>query len=470
MDIQNNIYMDFFFNSNNLFIILNSNQIIIKYNKFWKIFSGYTDNELLNSSYYDFIHPDDIKHKHNNIEINRFRIKNNTYKYLLFNKHNYNNNIICNIVDITNLKKQNTDKTISYNNMNCYLAKISHELRTPLNSILGFAQLLQLSKNLNIKDKYYLKILLKSGDYLLNIINEILEISKINYNNYKLNINEYKISNILNDSIELLQNQFKHKNIKIIINHNYLQSFILVDLQKMKQIFINILTNAIKYNKINGTININCTILDNNNIKISFIDSGIGISKSNLNKIFIPFCRFNKNIEGNGLGLSLVHKYINLMNGTININSILNKGTTVDLIINYSKIINCSDNNNKLHNNNIIIYIENNQHNFFLIENIINEYDNIFLLNSKSGNIGYNLIKKHNPVIVLLDLTLNDDVNRLDILKKIKEDNKLKNIRVIIISADTNNNTIQESFKYGAEEYIIKPINIHKIINILDNL
>ena len=208
-----------------------------------------------------------------------------------------------------------------------FLSRMSHELRTPLNAILGFAQLLNLdlenSKNptriSNVNE------ILDAGSHLLKLINEVLDLAQIESGGLILNLERTDIYEVLENSLKLTQSFSDSQNITIENEiSNCKQQHVLADATRLKQVFINFITNAIKYNKVDGHITIRCHDDGENHIRINIIDTGIGINEENINKLFIPFERLgveNKGIDGTGIGLVICKQLIEFMDGTMGVES-----------------------------------------------------------------------------------------------------------------------------------------------------
>jgi len=216
-----------------------------------------------------------------------------------------------------------------------FLSRMSHELRTPMNSILGFAQLLEMGQ-LDVKQKKGVHHILQSGKHLLEMINEVLDISRIEAGYLSLQFENIPIKAHLAECLDIIHPIAESKGIRILFsdNLNNLES-VYADTQRLKQVLLNLLNNAIKYNKKGGSVKIECKELPStnfgiSNLRISITDTGIGISSENLNKIFLPFERIGAEkteTEGTGLGLAVVKKLMDAMKGNIGIESIPGEGS-----------------------------------------------------------------------------------------------------------------------------------------------
>ncbi len=224
-----------------------------------------------------------------------------------------------------------------------FLANMSHELRTPLNSIIGFSQILAMNKydNLNEKEINYADNVLKSGEHLLNLINNILDISKVENGKMELYITSFDMIKTINEVIELTVPMATSRNIKLITDFPQTNLFIYADQAKVKDILYNLLSNAIKFTRENGHIWVDCKCQENNMI-INVTDDGIGIAEDKIQSIFEPFKQVdsaqNRKYQGTGLGLALVKQYIKMHKGHIDVTSEEGKGTTFTFTLPIDKL------------------------------------------------------------------------------------------------------------------------------------
>lgn len=364
-----------------------------------------------------------------------------------------------------------------------FLSRMSHELRTPMNSILGFAQLMELTE-LTSSQKKSLEYILKSGSHLLHLINEVLEIAKIESGKISVSLEPIDLINTIEDVISLVSPFASGKKVDVSFPHDGMKScFVLADLQRLKQILINLLNNAIKYNHENGDVLIFLEIVpkDDGNqfIRINIQDNGIGIAEENIPKLFKPFERAgndNSLIEGTGLGLSVVEKLTVLMGGTLGVESRLDIGSkfwielpsvdTTEIIetkisdiypihIDYSSV-------------GTLLLVEDNISNIQLIkELLLNLKPGSQLISTMYGLESLALAKKHKPALILLDLNL-PDTHGSKVLEILKSDPETKEIPIIVVSADATSKQIEEMLLKGAVRYVTKPINLSDMITIFD--
>lgn len=212
-----------------------------------------------------------------------------------------------------------------------FLSNMSHELRTPLNAILGFGQLLELNhEGLSDIQNNNVKEILDAGQHLLNLINEVLDLAKIESGKIEINIETVDVSKLIRECIKLMNTSIEEKNITVKDNisiHNY---YIKADYLRFKQILLNLINNAVKYNKESGELIFDASLDDENNLCICVTDTGNGLSELEIEKLFNPFERLNaeENIEGTGIGLTITKHLIELMGGEIGVQSTPGKGAT----------------------------------------------------------------------------------------------------------------------------------------------
>lgn len=221
-----------------------------------------------------------------------------------------------------------------------FLANMSHELRTPLNAILGFAQILEQDEKLHATQKDSINEILLAGRHLVEIVSDILDLSRIEGGKLDINMEDTNISLIITDSMTSLAPLAEENNIQLINNTSSKDDFFVhVDRLRFKQVIINLLSNAIKYNCNNGKVFVEINIINNKNIRISFKDTGLGISKDKQKKLFMQFERLGHetgDIAGTGIGLVFSKKLVELMDGYIGMHSEENKGSTFFVEFSYA--------------------------------------------------------------------------------------------------------------------------------------
>jgi PAS domain S-box-containing protein len=367
-----------------------------------------------------------------------------------------------------------------------FLSKMSHELRTPMNSILGFGQLLQMGELTPVQEKGVQHIL-DSGKHLLNLINEVLDISRIESGRISISVEPIEVYEVINEIKDSLLFSANQKNISLNAQlKNTVPTYIRADRQRLKQVLINLTNNAIKYNNEGGEVTISVDIKQTSEdgytpIRISVTDTGWGIDEKDLERIFIPFERIGaekSNVEGTGLGLALVKQLVDLMGGKVGVKSAPGKGSTfwielqqcksqLDLIQKEATL----NQHTAIHNQEgVVLYIEDNMPNIELVKEVIDtKRKGIKLVIHMRGNGALEKAIEVKPSLILLDLNLPDKHGK-DILLELKANEETKHIPVIVISADAMPNQVSILKASGANNYLTKPIEIKSFLAAVDEI
>ncbi|MDD2304438.1 MAG: ABC transporter substrate-binding protein [Prolixibacteraceae bacterium] len=365
-----------------------------------------------------------------------------------------------------------------------FLSRMSHELRTPMNSILGFAQLLEMGE-LTPPQKKGVQHILRSGKHLLNLINEVLDITRIEAGHLSLSIEPLQLARVISEIVDGIRPQTLEKQLSLKFKPSATnRQFVLADKQRLQQILINLLGNAIKYNKPEGKIVIETQEIAATGeapakIRISVIDTGIGISPEGISKLFNPFERIGAEQsaeEGTGLGLTVVKKLTEAMKGAIGVESVPEQGSTfwIDLLQAESqpevyKPPVDSENNDQEGKKGTILYIEDNQSNIELVEQILDHHrPNIRLITTINGKETVQLAFENKPDLVILDLNL-PDIHGSEVIKNLKNELTTQHIPVVVVSADAMKLQREKLKKLGAVDYMTKPINVQVFLNTIDN-
>jgi len=364
-----------------------------------------------------------------------------------------------------------------------FLSRMSHELRTPMNAILGFSQLLEMkSENFTDTQKDNLSRISSAGNHLLALINEVLDLSRIESGNMELSIETTDIVPIVDNVISISKPLAQHNNITLeyqqIPRGNY---FADIDSLRFKQVILNLISNAIKYNKPNGSVVVSYEDLKNGMMRVGIKDNGHGIPEGRKYKLFQPFERFDvdsESIEGTGIGLTISKQLIELMEGKIGFESTEGEGSYFFVDVPLSEKTMGSIEREKSQesaqtspsnlNNKKILYVEDIPANRSLVEQILKvNRPEIELLTADHALAGIEIAKSQTPALILMDIHM-PGMDGLEAFRQLQAMEETKGIPVIALTADAMSKDIQRTIDMGFCDYITKPINIEKFLDAID--
>jgi PAS domain S-box-containing protein len=359
-----------------------------------------------------------------------------------------------------------------------FLSRMSHELRTPLNAILGFGQLLEISQ-LNDDDVQSVEQIIKAGNHLLALINEVLDIARIESGQLLISPEPVNACEIAIETLDLVRPLATARGIQI---HDAAargcELYMKADRQRLKQILLNLLSNAVKYNRDDGTLILSIQE-HGESVRVSVRDTGYGIAPQFIDRIGTPFDRLgaiDSGIEGTGVGLAVSKRLALAMGTELCVWSEVGVGSEFWIDLPYT------DNPHSNHESEdepedvdtistrlVVLYIEDNPSNLHLVQRILGRRPEIRMLSAMQGNLGCELARFHCPDLILLDMHLSD-MSGYDVLRQLKEHQSTTDIPVIILSADATVGHIRRAIASGAHKYLSKPLVISEFFDSIDEV
>jgi len=363
-----------------------------------------------------------------------------------------------------------------------FLAGMSHELRTPLNAILGFAQLLEsgtpsptLSQRRNIDQ------ILKAGWYLLELINEILDLALIESGKLTLSSESVALAEVMLECRAMIESQAQTRNISMTFPKFEIPYFVKADRTRVKQVLINLLFNAIKYNRPGGAVTVEVTLVPNHSIRICVRDTGAGLEPSQLTQLFQPFNRLGKEAsaeEGTGIGLVMTKRLVELMGGTIGVNSTVGVGSEfwIELGLTSAPQILIDDSERGMPRRQApegtplktILYVEDNPANLELVEQLVARRSDLRLLSAADGNLGLEYARAYLPDLILMDINL-PGISGIEAMRVLRANATTAHIPIIALSANAVPRDIERALEAGFFGYLTKPIMVAQFMTVLDD-
>ena len=363
-----------------------------------------------------------------------------------------------------------------------FLSSMSHELRTPLSAILGFAQLIESgSPSPTIAQKRSIDQILEAGWYLLELINEILDLALIESGKLSLSLEPISLVEVMHECQAMIEPQAQKRGISVAFPEIEIQYFVEADRTRVKQVLINLLSNAIKYNKVGGTVVVHCVAKTPGRIRICVTDSGEGLTPEKLTQLFQPFNRLGQEAnveEGTGIGLVVAKRLIELMGGVIGAESTVGKGSVfwieVSLTAEPQPAAGATEppavaqaqvqTDAQLRT---LLYVEDNPANLMLVEDLIARRADIRLLTARDGNRGVEMARASRPEVILMDINL-PGISGIKALRILAEDPATAHIPVVALSANAMPHDIEKGLEEGFFRYLTKPIKVNEFMDTLD--
>lgn len=365
-----------------------------------------------------------------------------------------------------------------------FLSSMSHELRTPLNAILGFAQILTsdtLPSTLEQK-KEFANHILKSGRHLLTLINEILDLAKVESGTVTLSMEPVALSDTLLETRTMVEPIAAGRGVRVLYPE-VPGAVVLADRTRLKQVLLNLLSNAVKYNRESGAVVLSCEQVGPSRLRLSVQDTGAGLDADQVASLFQPFNRLGQEggqQEGTGIGLVVTKRLVELMGGEIGVSSSPGVGsvfwielaTTAPLAPHAPegdaeppRPTEPAPDGGEPH---LLLYVEDNPANLRLVEEIVRFRDDLRLLSAPDGHLGLSLARAHQPEVILMDLNL-PGMSGIDVLRQLRADPLTAAIPVIALTANAMPRDIERGQAAGFHRYLTKPIDIDKFTEAINS-
>jgi PAS domain S-box-containing protein len=363
---------------------------------------------------------------------------------------------------------------------NDFLSRMSHELRSPLGAVMGFAQLLEFT-DLEEQHKQKVAMILKASRHLLQIVDEVLDISRVEEGTLSISAEAIAVQPLIDDALDLTRPLAE--GMEVVIHDPHVvggNGYVFADNQRLKQVLINLIANAIKYNRRGGEVRLAVENADDSDrVRISVADTGAGLDQASVDKLFKPFERLDaavSGIDGTGLGLAVSRSLVEAMGGTIGAASTPGVGTTFFVELDRTEPVAVelpSGDDDELlavraypGGERRLLYIEDTVANVQVIEGILERRPSIRLIPAMLGRLGLDLAREHLPDLILLDLHL-PDLSGDQVLAALRKDEATSHIPVAILSADATRDRAQ-FLAAGTQAYLTKPIDLRRLLEILD--
>ena len=363
-----------------------------------------------------------------------------------------------------------------------FLSSMSHELRTPLNAVLGFAQLMEIGIPAPTpSQKRNLDQILKAGWYLLELINEILDLALIESGKVILSREPVSLIEVMLECRAMIEPQAQKRGIGMTFPRFEAPCFVNADRTRVKQVLINLLFNAIKYNRPGGTVAVEYAFTRPKTVRISVRDSGAGLSAEQLAQLFEPFNRLGKEAsveEGTGIGLVVTKRLVELMDGVIGADSTVGVGSVFwfELSLTSAPRLAAVENVEAATGQpkttsgapmRTLLYVEDNPANLELVEQLIARRSDLRVLSAADGNLGIEFARAYQPDVILMDINL-PGVNGIEAMKVLRADPSTAHIPILALSANAVPRDIQRGLEAGFFNYLTKPIKVNQFMEALD--
>jgi signal transduction histidine kinase/CheY-like chemotaxis protein len=362
-----------------------------------------------------------------------------------------------------------------------FLSRMSHELRTPLNAMLGFAQLLELDPRhpLTEAQRPWVTQIQQAGWHLLEMINDVLDLSRIESGNLRLQIETLHLEELLDATLAMVEGDAQQRRIVITREFAPGTGTLQGDATRVKQILTNLLSNAVKYNVDGGRIHIASRVQGPDAVEIAVTDTGLGMTQDQLADLFQPFNRLGRersSQQGTGIGLVISQRLAELMGGTLRAHSVAGEGSAFILTLPCA----CDPDTVRSdldalmpeaaeYHRRLVHYVEDNETNVEVMRGILAQRPQVEMQVSITGLDGLAAIRARPPDLILLDMHL-PDISGMELLRHLKNDPYTGGVPIVVVSADALSQQIDAAFEAGCTHYLTKPVNVAELLTVVDEL
>jgi PAS domain S-box-containing protein len=365
-----------------------------------------------------------------------------------------------------------------------FLSSMSHELRSPLNAILGFAQLMESDTPPPTPgQKASIDLILQAGWHLLKLINEILDLAKIESGTVSLSSESVSLEEVMVECHGMIEGQAQKRGIQMSFPRFDVPCFVHADQTRLKQVLINFLSNAIKYNRERGTVEVTYVGIAPGRVRIAIRDSGAGLPPEKLAQLFQPFNRLGQEAsgeEGTGIGLVVARQLIELMGGVMGVESVVGAGSVFwfelmaaaepqfAIEAHEPQVPAQTQHERTQPRMRVVLYVEDNAANLKLVQQLIARRADLQLLTAVTGNLGVEVARANLPEVILMDINL-PDISGIEALAILRQDPATAHIPVVAISANAMRHDIEKGLQAGFFRYLTKPIVVSEFMETLNS-
>ncbi|CAN5592808.1 hypothetical protein BH23ACT7_BH23ACT7_00640 [soil metagenome] len=356
-----------------------------------------------------------------------------------------------------------------------FLSRMSHELRTPLNAILGFGQLLETS-TLDADDEEGVKHILKAGRHLLALINDVLDLSRIEAGMLTISLEPVDAGELIRDSLDLIRPLANSRSIRLTVDADGCDSYVMTDRQRCRQVLLNLLSNAVKYNHDGGEVEVRCARVTEETLRVAVRDTGPGIDPARQERLFEPFERLGAettSVEGTGLELALTKQLVQRLGGAIGVETAPGQGATFWIHLPVAERPAGSDRpatrpqTLTKTGDRTLLLVEDNLANLRVVEAMLRRRPGIAVLPAMQCGLAIELAREHQPDVIVLDLHL-PDVSGREVLHRLRADPRTRDIPVVVASADATPGRVRQLQQEGAFAYVTKPLDLQQFLEVVD--